>query len=84
MHSVLCGLVDLGAERVLSVDMLADKVYSRYDEEITVDTLKHRRKAITVAAEEINRLVYWSCSVAGKGGNAAIKIKRKKHGQVSG
>jgi hypothetical protein len=36
LHSVLCGLVDMGEERRLNVDMLADRVYSRYDE-IVID-----------------------------------------------
>jgi len=78
LHSVLCGLVDMGAECVFNVDMLADKVYSRYDEEITADTLRRRRKNIISACSEINLLSYWLCSVIGSGVNAALKIKRKR------
>jgi hypothetical protein len=82
LHSVLSGLVDMGAERVLNVDMLADKVYSRYDEEITPKAKRSRRESIVKACSEINNIKYWSCSVIGSGINAALKIKRKRRKDI--
>ncbi len=82
LHFVLSGLVDMGAERVLSVDMLADKVYCRYDEEITPNATSKRRMNIIHACTEINKLGYWSCSVIGAGSNSVLKVARKKRKEV--
>jgi hypothetical protein len=83
LHSVLCGLVDMGAERVLRVDMLADKVYARYEEEISAEAIRLRRKAIIQALFEIDGLDYWSCSIIGRGVLCVVKIKRKRRSDVS-
>jgi hypothetical protein len=81
LHSVLCGLVDMGKWRELNVDMLADKVYSRYDDVITPEAAEHRRRAIVEAAAEINRLKYWSCTVRGRGASKTLEVKRKTRSQ---
>lgn len=78
LHSVLCGLVDMGEERGLNVDMLSDKVYSRYDEVVSQDAIQKRRAKIVVASKEIDDLPYWSCNVKGRGQNATILVKRKR------
>ena len=78
LHSVLCGLVDMGEERRLNVDMLADRVYSRYDEEVTADAIRYRRARIIDACTGINQLNYWTCQVTGKGHNSHLLVKRKK------
>jgi hypothetical protein len=78
LHFVLCGLVDMGTERFLRIDMLCDKVYSRYDEEIDHATVRRRRKNIIEAAHLIDGLNYWSVSVIGRGLGAALKVARKK------
>ena len=83
LHAVLCGLVDMGGERVLNVDRLADRVYSRYDEEIDGAVARRRRKTIVDACGGIDLLAYWSCSVIGKGSKTALKIKRKRRSDVS-
>jgi hypothetical protein len=82
LHSVLCGLVDMGTERVLSVDMLANKVYSRYDEIIDKNAIRRRRKNIIAASKELNALGYWSCFAIGRGSKTSFKIKRKKRSQI--
>ncbi|MEI6747440.1 MAG: replication protein C, IncQ-type [Methylococcaceae bacterium] len=78
LHSVLCGLVDMGEERNLNADMLADKVYSRYDEEVTTDAIRYRRTKIIAACIEIDKLGYWSCKVVGRGQNSHLLVKRKR------
>lgn len=78
LHSVLSGLVDMGSERVLRVDILADKVYSRYDESIDSVTVRRRRKSIIAAAGQLDGLRYWSVSFIGRGLGAALKVERKK------
>jgi len=83
LHSVLCGLVDMGSEYIFNVDMLGDKVYSRYDEEITAKMKEHRRKNIITACSEINELSYWTCKSSGKGKNAVLHIKRKRRKEIS-
>lgn len=82
LHSVLCGLVDMGAERVLNIDMLADKAYVRYDEEISAKATRSRRESMVGALKEIDAIDFWSCVVIGKGARAAVKITRKKHKQA--
>lgn len=81
LHSVLCGLVDIGKSRSLSVDMLCGKVYSTYegdtDDVITCDKLKHRRKAICSACVDISKLAHWACNIDGRGGDAVAIITRK-------
>jgi len=78
LHNVLCGLVMPGKKRSLNVDMLADKVYARYDEELTDDMVKYRRKAIIGALNAIDALEYWSCETFGRGKEAGAEVKRKK------
>jgi hypothetical protein len=78
LHSVLSGLVDMGSKRVLGADMLADKVYSRYQEEINAATVRRRRKSIVDACTDINGLSYWSCSIVGKGIHTALEVARKR------
>lgn len=79
LHAVLCGLVDMGSERFLGVDLLADRVYSRYQEEIDEATIRRRRKNIIAAANQLNGLGgRWSSEVIGKGGKAALKVARKR------
>ncbi len=82
LHSVLCGLVDMGEERRLNVDMLADRVYSRYDEIVSQDAIQKRRTRIIEASEEIGRLTYWSCEIKGRGQSATLLVKRKKRKDV--
>jgi len=82
LHSVLCGLVDMGAERVLNVDILADKVYSVYDEEVTDQMRTSRRKNILNACLEIDELKYWVCKSMGRGKSAVLNIKRKRRRDV--
>lgn len=82
LHSVLCGMVDMGAEHTFNVDMLADKVYSRYDEEITPKAKELRRKSIVNASSEINDLSYWSCRITGRGKNAVLHTKRKRRKDI--
>jgi len=83
LHCVLCGLVDMGAERVLRVDMLANKVYSRYDEEINSAVIRRRRKNIIDAGIQLAGLGYWSCSTIGKGSSSVLSIKRKRRSDES-
>jgi hypothetical protein len=79
LHSVLCGLVDMGTEdRVLGVDMLADRIYSRYEEIITSKAMRSRRSSIIRAGMEIDVLNYWTCLAIGKGADSALKITRKR------
>ncbi|GFO73450.1 hypothetical protein BJAS_P4262 [Bathymodiolus japonicus methanotrophic gill symbiont] len=78
LHYVLSGLVDMGQERVLNVDMLADKVYSRYDENITAGAIRIRRMKLVSACAEINKLGYWSCLPSKKGKNTVLTVKRKR------
>lgn len=78
LHSILCGWVDLGGESTFSVDVLADKLYSRYDEVIGQDAREWRRKGVTKGCEELNKLGYWSCSVVGRGSKATVVVSRKK------
>lgn len=80
LHSVLAGLVDPGDSCSLSADMLADKVYARYDEEISVHMAKHRRKAIVEAGRKVNDLDGWSVEILGRGERTSLKIARKKMG----
>jgi hypothetical protein len=82
LHSVLCGLVDMGSERILGVDTLADRVYSRYEEIITAKALRSRRSSIIRASVEIDALDYWACCVIGRGPETALKIKRKRRAEV--
>lgn len=82
LHSVLCGLVDMGEERGLNADMLADKVYSRYDEIVSQDAIQKRRSKIIEASKEIDNLSYWSCKVKGRGQNATILVKRQRRKDV--
>jgi hypothetical protein len=79
LHSVLCGLVDVNAERVLGVDALADRVYARYDEIITDKARRGRRSSITRASGEIDALDFWECCVMGRGTAASLKIKRYRY-----
>ncbi len=83
LHSVLCGLVDMGTEHSFKLDMLADKVYSRYDEEISDDVIRCRRKSIFAAIKEINNLEYWSCATLGIGIKSILKVSRKRRAEVS-
>jgi hypothetical protein len=83
LHSVLCGLVDMGASRFLGVDMLSNKVYSRYDDEINNTTVRKRRKSLVDAIPAINTLRYWTCSVKGKGRHTTIHVARKRRSDVS-
>ncbi|TXL01663.1 hypothetical protein BMR07_18625, partial [Methylococcaceae bacterium CS1] len=78
LHYVLSGLVDMGQERVLSVDMLADKVYSRYDENITAGAIRTRRMKIVSACAEINNLGYWSYLPSKTGKNTVLTVKRRR------
>jgi len=78
LHYVLSGLVDVGQERYLNVDMLADKVYSRYDENITDRAARGRREKIVGACKEIDKLEHWSCSSLKSGKNSVLTVKRKK------
>jgi hypothetical protein len=78
LHSVLVGLVNPGNTRIFNVDMLADKVYARYDEEISAQTQKDRRSAIKKACQELSGLNGWEIDVFGRGKSAAAKICRKK------
>ena len=83
LHSVLCGLIDMGSDRVLNVDMLADKVYSRYDEEISPKAKRSRRESIVNAcAKEMNNLSYWSCKIIGRGRDAVLYVKRKRRKDI--
>lgn len=68
----------MGQTRVLSVDMLADKVYCRYDEEISDRAKRGRREKIVNACLEINKLDYWFCIRIGYGKNKALQVIRKK------
>jgi hypothetical protein len=76
--SVLAGMVDPGRERILKADMLADKVYARYDENISEETKRMRRGQIKSAAKEINGLDGWDVNIFGRGGKLAIRAKRKR------
>ncbi|MFW5780730.1 MAG: replication protein C, IncQ-type [Bacillota bacterium] len=78
LHSVLCGLVNPGDTRCLNADMLADKVYSRYDEEITDNMQLKRRKAIVDAGKKINKLQGWSVDILGRGVDTSLKVYRRK------
>jgi hypothetical protein len=82
LHSVLCGLVDMGAERILNVDMLADRAYARYDDEISAKAIRSRRESMVSALKEIDTIDFWSCAVIGKGTQSVVKITRKKHKQA--
>jgi hypothetical protein len=71
-------MVDPGRERILKADMLADKVYARYDENISEETKRMRRGQIKSAAKEINGLDGWDVNIFGRGGKLAIRAKRKR------
>jgi len=79
LHAVLCGLCDMGKDRTLSLDMLSDKVYSRYDEQVSADAMNKRRKKIAIALNEINELDYWDCLTSGRGKQMWVNIKRKRY-----
>jgi hypothetical protein len=74
---VLCGLIDLEEGRNLNIDMLADRVYSRYDEQVTPDAIRYRRIKLIEACAEINELNFWQCKVIGRGQNANLLVNRK-------
>lgn len=78
LHFVLCGLVDMDKERVMSVDIIADRVYSRYDDAIDDATIRRRRKNVIDASSQLNGLAYWSVTVIGRGAKAAIRVARKQ------
>jgi hypothetical protein len=78
LHSVLAGLVDPGRERNLKVDMLADKVYSRYDDYVAENTVRLRRRQITAAIKSINKLDGWKIKIIGKGIKSIANVYRKK------
>ncbi len=78
LHSVLCGLVDSGKDRIIAIDTLSDRVYSRYDEDVSDDVVRYRRSRMVVAAAEINELEYWSCQSEGRGERATLCVSRKK------
>jgi len=78
LHGVLSGLVDMGRERVFLVDMLSDKVYSRYDEAISTSASIKRRRRLLKASVEIDNLDYWDCESFGIGKLLSVKFKRKK------
>jgi len=82
LHSVLCGMVDMGSEHTFNVDMLADKVYSRYDEDVTQKAIELRRKSIINSCDEINELAYWSCESLGRGKRASLSIRRKRRKDI--
>lgn len=79
LHSVLCGLVDIGKDpRVISIDTLSDRVYSRYDEDVSDDVVRYRRSHTVAAAAEINNLEHWSCTIDGRGTKTVLTVSRKK------
>lgn len=78
LHSVLSGLVMHGNKRSLSVDMLSDKVYARYDEEVNDSSIRFRRSAILRAAKEVDDLNYWTCAASGRGKDSFLVVSRKK------
>lgn len=80
LHSVLVGLVSPGECRTLNIDMLADKVYARYDEEVSDKARETRRAAVKSAINEMSTLDYWELELFGRGENAAVKVSRKKAG----
>jgi 5-carboxymethyl-2-hydroxymuconate isomerase len=78
LHSVLAGMVDPGKKRNLNVDMLADKVYARYDEDIARNTIEQRRNYIKSAGAEINQIDGWEVNILGRGGKMILEVFRKK------
>lgn len=79
LHAVLCGLVDPGATRSLKVDGLADRVWARYDDEVSAQAISKRRNKIIFAAGRIDSLDGWKCVVRGKGNKAQLIVTRKKY-----
>lgn len=78
LHSVLAGMVSPGETKCLNADMLADKVYARYDEKISDYIKRYRRQAIKQGAEMISNLYGWEVSVFGRGNNLTLKVFRLK------
>jgi len=89
LHSILCGLVRPGGERLLSVDKLVQKIW-RIDERIDnledddeeeaekiKSLLRKGRFRLKKAAAEINKLKNWEIEFFGRGSQTNMRVRRQ-------